>query len=349
MALFLNGRGFVRTKIAGSTQQGSLHSSDPISELVSRPPLRGVAFELTLNGLHLGVHIVKIVQQDGLWNHGKLWRAEFVLPMMAENEMLDQQAEFRRKVGDALEFLLNHADTNGDVPQELAFHRVAEAGSPREFAQLDNVVQDYSGKQQIAVDRGVVSRGKAGDPEERNNVLQQSADPRMMHPLGCWRLPQSRCDFLVVEEAGEQGLEMRIREAGDIVAQFQPQGVDVFGCLWQEIAEIELALRSAPNALDLELQAAIKATDMRLDLDYLALLKEWNALGDVVPHAPLRLPCLVRQDEREVRIAVLLGANLLLGGDEERRDLLLFMCSKVRYVYVFHLLPGWPYCCGGAG
>ena len=60
------------------------------------PNLR-FALELRAHALHLGIEIVEIVQHERFRKHGQLGRAEFVLAVMADDEVLDQGLELSRE------------------------------------------------------------------------------------------------------------------------------------------------------------------------------------------------------------------------------------------------------------
>jgi hypothetical protein len=47
------------------------------------------------------------MQQERFGKHGQLGRAEFVLAVVADDEMLEKSLEFGRKVGDQREFACN--------------------------------------------------------------------------------------------------------------------------------------------------------------------------------------------------------------------------------------------------
>src|SRR5260221_328222 len=50
------------------------------------------------HALHLGIHVVEIVEQQRLGKLGQFGRAELVLAVVADDHVLDQRAEPRRKV-----------------------------------------------------------------------------------------------------------------------------------------------------------------------------------------------------------------------------------------------------------
>src|SRR5450631_3242596 len=130
---------------------------------------------------------------------------------------------------------------------------------------------------------------------------------------------------------------MRIGKAANVGFQLRPQFIDILCCLGEEIAEVEFALRSAFDAVHLELKAPVKTADERAHLHYFALLEQGSALANVVPHARLNLAGAVGENQRKIGGPVLLGADLFLSGNEKGRNRLIFVRGKARYVDVFHL------------
>jgi hypothetical protein len=70
----------------------------------SRPAIAARS-ELAAYSLHLRVHIVEVVQQDRLGNHGQLGRAELVASVVAQHHVLDEHPQARRKIRQRFELL----------------------------------------------------------------------------------------------------------------------------------------------------------------------------------------------------------------------------------------------------
>src|SRR6266704_296790 len=57
----------------------------------------GIEREGGADGRELGVEIIEVVEDERFTNHGQLGRAEFVLAVMADEQMLDYGLEIRRE------------------------------------------------------------------------------------------------------------------------------------------------------------------------------------------------------------------------------------------------------------
>ncbi len=72
------------------------------------------------HGLHLGVEIVQVVQHQRFRKHGKLGRAEVILAVVTNNEMLKQGFEFVRKSRDESNLGMQHFQLDNHVAEQLA-------------------------------------------------------------------------------------------------------------------------------------------------------------------------------------------------------------------------------------
>ena len=79
--------------------------------------LFAAAFELRPHGLHLRIKIVKIVQHERFGEHRQLGRAEIVLAVVADNQVLDQRLERIRKLRHLLQLGLEHFQFDDHVSQ----------------------------------------------------------------------------------------------------------------------------------------------------------------------------------------------------------------------------------------
>ena len=144
----------------------------------------GIALELRPHGFHLGIQIVQIVQHQRLGEHRQFGRAELVLAVMADDEVLDQYLELRRKVGNLRQLGVQQFQVDDQVAEQLPLGGVAERAGITQLANLSDVVQERAGEQQVAVDERVVAGNQVAGAEERNHMVQQSADAGMVHGLG---------------------------------------------------------------------------------------------------------------------------------------------------------------------
>jgi len=96
----------------------------------------------------------------------------------------DQGLQPGREVGQAVHGSLGHCCAHLDVAQQCAFDGVLEANLPAQLAHLADIVQDYAGEQQVAIEDGVVGCDAVGQGEQADNVLQQAAQPGVMQLPG---------------------------------------------------------------------------------------------------------------------------------------------------------------------
>src|SRR5713101_6833834 len=88
------------------------------------------------DGGELGIQIVHVVEGHGFADHGELWRAEFVLAVMADEKMLDDGLQVRRKTFDGIHGLGDGFEFHHDVAEELAFDGVADGALVAQFFEL---------------------------------------------------------------------------------------------------------------------------------------------------------------------------------------------------------------------
>ncbi len=191
---------------------------------------------------------------------------------------------FSGKGSRARHFLLQHALGDADVADELAFEGVAEAGLPVQLADLADVVQDGAGDEQVGVDLGIERRGGEADADEREDVLQQAADPGVVQHLGGGSRAVGSGDRGVVEEGEDQALEVGVGEARDVAAQLVPHLVDIEVGDGKIVGGVDLGLGGEAQLLQRDLELALILRDLALHLDVAALGAGCDGVGEVLPH-----------------------------------------------------------------
>ncbi len=66
--------------------------------------------------------------------------------MVADNQMLHQHPQLGREIGQLLKLVMQHAQTDHDVTQQLAFGAVTEAALVGQLSHLADVVQYRAGE-----------------------------------------------------------------------------------------------------------------------------------------------------------------------------------------------------------
>src|SRR5260370_38960607 len=96
----------------------------------------GVDGEGGADGGELGIEVVHVVEGHRFANHGELGRAEFVLAVMADEEMLDDGFQIGGGNFDCVPCFGNGFEFPHDVAEELAFDSVADGALEAEFIEL---------------------------------------------------------------------------------------------------------------------------------------------------------------------------------------------------------------------
>src|SRR5580700_8362054 len=96
------------------------------------------------------------MQQQRLGKHGQLGRAEFVLAVVADDEMFEHGLEFRRKAGYQGELGLQHLKFDHHVAEKLASRGVGEGAVVRQLMNLADVVQKSAGEEKVAIDLRII-------------------------------------------------------------------------------------------------------------------------------------------------------------------------------------------------
>src|SRR5690349_24485951 len=104
--------------------------------------------------------------------------------MMADDHVLDQRAELRRKFGESAQLVANQAQADDHVPQKLALGGITEAAVIAQLVNLAEIVEHGAGEQQVQV-HAVMFTCEPAKPAEREYVLEQPAQPGVMNLLGC--------------------------------------------------------------------------------------------------------------------------------------------------------------------
>ncbi len=89
---------------------------------------------------------------------------------------------------------------NDHVPEQLAARGVRKRAMIRKLVNFANIVQKGPGEQQVAVDLGIIAADDITGAEERDNVVEESADVSMMQTLGSRGIAVGLGDFGIGHE-----------------------------------------------------------------------------------------------------------------------------------------------------
>ena len=122
-----------------------------------------------------------MMQQQRLGKDGHFGRAELQVPVMAQNHVLQQVPELRRKFRERPQLVAQHANRDRNMTQQLSFSRVTEAALIAQFVNLADIVQHHAGDQQIH-DRYSDNEPRSfRQTAQRQHVFQQAAAKRMVN------------------------------------------------------------------------------------------------------------------------------------------------------------------------
>lgn len=95
-----------------------------------------------VEGRHLGVEVVQVVEGDGFGRHGTFERSVFKQAMMTGDNMLQLEQEVLREIRQGAGLLFHHEQPYADVPNELAFVGIAEVFAEGELFAFSDVMKD---------------------------------------------------------------------------------------------------------------------------------------------------------------------------------------------------------------
>ena len=329
---------------------GRLQALEKLLRVQQRAPQRGVvpgprriqlgiALELGAHGFHLRVQIVQIMQHERLGEHGELGRAELVLAVVADDEVLDQDLERRGEAGNLLQLGVQQFELDDEVAQQLALGGVAERAGIAQLANLSDVMQEGAGEQQVPVDERIVAGHQVAGAEQRYHVVEQSADACVVHRLGRGRVAIVAGNLRIGHEQLQQTAQVGLPNGGDELAERLPEFIDILRCFGKVIGEVDLGGVHLADLVNRELPALVVLVDQSLDLDDVVLLEVIGALLDVVPHLGLDGSGAVHQGEVQIRLAALFRLDLFVADDVAGGDHLVFLLCRISNIKLFHQFP----------
>src|SRR5215468_7393720 len=167
-------------------------------------------------------------------------------------------------------------------------------------------------------------------------MVQQAADVRMMQCLCGGGIAVSLCDVRIGHEGLEQPSQMRILQRGYEVAQAFPKFINVLSCFWEVVSEFDFCIGQSAQLMNGELKTILVLVQQALNFEKVILLKGVESTLHVVPHFGFKLTAAIAQDEREIRLARLLGFHLFRHHNEAGNDDLIFLLGAIADEEIFH-------------
>ena len=112
------------------------------------------------------------MEDEGFANHGEFRGAEFVLAVVADEDVLDDGFQFGRKADDGIHGLVNSVEFHDDMTEELAFGGVADSTFKAKFIEFADVVEQSGHQKKIDIQLGIVRGDLFGQSTESDDVLE---------------------------------------------------------------------------------------------------------------------------------------------------------------------------------
>ncbi len=150
--------------------------------------------------------------------------------MVAQDHMFDQHPQLLRKRLELSNLFHQHPLRYADVPDHLPLQRVRERVLPAQLPYLPNVMQNRPRHQQLPVHLRIKRSRRPAHPHQRQHMLEQPTQPRMVQHLRRRSRLERRPDRRIIQKRKQQPLQIRIRKPAHIPAQLRPHCFDVEYC-----------------------------------------------------------------------------------------------------------------------
>ena len=172
--------------------------------------------------------------------------------------------------------------------------------------------------------------------KQRNYVIEQAADERVVQRLRRRRVLVVRGDLGVGHERFNQRLQVGVLKALDEIADRTPERVDILVGLGKVIGKIDFGLFQLAQLVHRQLELIVELIDQTLDLDEIVLLERVQEFVHVVPDLGLDLAGAVGQGERDVEIAGAFGLDLFGCHHEARNNSGILVLRTIANEEIFH-------------
>src|ERR1700722_2756713 len=175
-------------------------------------------------------------------------------------------------------------------------------------------------------------------------MIEQPTNVGMMKRLRRGSIAIALGNLRVSHKQLNQRFQVRILNRGHEFTQRPPEFDNVLGRLLQVVGEIDINFFHPPEFVDRELITILVLIDQSLDLEEVILIKHGDELVDVIPHLRFDLATAIRQNQRQIRLAILFRFNLLRGHHKAGSDDLVFLLGTVGDKELFHDPPRKSHC-----
>src|SRR5581483_2924433 len=257
--------------------------------------------------------------------------------------MLDQRLQFGREPGQSFQLGLEHLQLDDHVTEQLPASGIGKGSVVSQFMNFADIVEKRSREEQVTINLRVIPAHQVAGAEERNNVIEQPTDVRVVQGLGRRSGSVRNRHLWIVHEGLNQAFQVWVFEAVNKLRQRAPELVNVFGGFREIICELYFYFVQAPQLVDRQLEAVVVLVDQAFDFDEVVLLEAIDAIGNVVPHLGFDLSGAVRQRESEVGFTGFFRLDLFYSDDKAGNDDLIFVLRRLGDIKVFHRLDIVPW------
>jgi uncharacterized protein DUF1015 len=216
--------------------------------------------------------------------------------------------------GQPVRAILDHAQAEVDMAEELAFVRGQVERAAVELADPTDVVQERRGDEQVAAKALVELCDVATDRRHRDGVLQEAPGVGMMALGRRGQYPQSRAQLSVSREPSDEGAQIGMRDLRGEELEEAVELLEITPRLRHERRRIRLGRLERPH---LELQPVAEPLHSSQNVYRISFPEALVEQIDVAPDSGVDAPARIDELEREIR-APAAGAKALLAGDRVR-------------------------------
>ncbi len=263
------------------------------------------------------------MEHKGFADHGELGGAEFVLAMMADEKMLNDDLQIRRKSFDGVHGLGNRFQFHNDVAEELAFDGVTDSAFIAKFVKLPDIMQNRGGQQQINVELGIMGSDLLCEAAQADDVFEQAAKISVVHDLRGGSALVTRGEAGIGNNSGHQLFEPGISDGSRVFQKLGVELVDVFPGVREKIGQVDLLRLCEADLLKRKLRPVAVNLDARLDFDEIVAADVFHRGVKLIPHACFDGAAAVAEFKAEISLAFTSVANLFFVNEKKRSDALL--------------------------
>src|ERR1700674_5043394 len=280
----------------------------------------GCSGERGADGGKFGIQIVEVMKDHGFANHRKFWRAEFVLAVMADQNMLHHGFQRRRKSIDGVDGVGDGLELHHDVAEELTFGGVGDGAVVTKLVELPDVVKDRGGQQEIEVELRIMRGGLLRQAAEADDVLDQAAEIGVMHDL------RGGCAFVACGDRGlgddcdDEFFEPGILNRGGEFEKLDVEFLDIGGRVREKIGELDFFGLGEAELLKGELRLVAVDFDARLNFDEVVAVDVARGGLKLVPHARFNRAATVAELQAEIGLPFPGVADFLFVNEEKSGD-----------------------------